>query len=178
MRLLCGEYSVYCIYSWGIDANNELLPGLRKFKFTRIERAQIKASNDLSISEQIEYHGNESYAYGYLDGSRIIGLCFFWFNDRYRTRNYWNLADGEAKLVQIVTVSDLRGIGIATSLIAHASLDMQKRGFHCLYARIWHSNNSSIRAFKSAGWIRMATVIELNPFRREIPYRIIHRISS
>lgn len=177
LHLLCGEYSIYSIYSRGKDDGIIPLPKPNNFKFSRIEAAQIEASKDLIISDQAGYHGHESYAYGYLDGSRIVGVCFFWCGDRYKTRNFWTLLDGESKLVQIVTVPDMRGSGIATSLVIHASSDMFDRGFRRLYARIWHSNYPSIRAFERAGWKHVATVIEFNPFRRKAPFRIAYNKS-
>ena len=42
---------------------------------------------------------------------------------------------------------------------------MRKRGFVRLYARIWHNNLPSIRAFIKAGWKYERFVLELEPFR-------------
>jgi RimJ/RimL family protein N-acetyltransferase len=77
--------------------------------------------------------------------------------------------------VQIVTIPEMRGFGVASHLLAYAARDMFRIGFHCVYARIWHSNTPSLRAFQRAGWGRVATVIEVNPLRRKTPLRITWR---
>lgn len=48
---------------------------------------------------------------------------------------------------------------------------MMERGFDGLYARVWHSDEPSLRAFAGAQWTRCASVIDVNPFRRARPLR-------
>ncbi|MDQ2988287.1 MAG: hypothetical protein M3R60_04220 [Pseudomonadota bacterium] len=56
-------------------------------------------------------------------------------------------------------------------LIAGSCADVMRRGFERVFARVWHSNEPSLRAFAGAKWTRCATVIEVNPFRRARPLR-------
>ena len=98
-------------------------------------------------------------------------MCFYWFGERYQKRNFLQLKEGEAKLVQIVTDPLMRGKGVAQTLIAMSSLDMQRRGFSRLFARIWHSNTPSLRAFERAGWMRKGLIIEIDPLHRSKPWR-------
>jgi RimJ/RimL family protein N-acetyltransferase len=171
-RLLLGDYSVYHIYSNSAEKIQATLPNSAGLAFSILEKEQTESNNESLVREQSSYHGPETYSYACLKDEQIVGLCYFWHGDRYRKRNFWPLADGEAKLVQIVTIPRVRGHGIATDLIAHASLQMFGQGFKRLYARIWHSNLPSLRAFQRAGWQRVATVIEVNPLRRASPIRI------
>jgi RimJ/RimL family protein N-acetyltransferase len=171
-RLLLGDYSIYHIYSSSIENMQAIRPDSAGLGFSILEKEQTDSSAERLVREQSSYHGPETYSYACLKEDQIVGLCYFWHGDRYRKRNFWPLADGEAKLVQIVTIPRLRGHGVASALIAYASLQMFGQGFKRLYARIWHSNLPSLRAFQRAGWQRVATVIEVNPLRRASPIRI------
>ncbi len=173
--LILGDYSAFHIYSKSASADMAPVLAPDGFQVATIEKMQVESSGDELIREQAWYHGAGTHAYACLLGSRIVGLCYFWHGERYRTRNYWPLADGEAKLVQLVTVPELRGRGIASKLIARASEDMAKQGFHRLYARVWHSNAPSSSAFVRAGWRRVATIIEVYPFRSRTRRRITFR---
>jgi hypothetical protein len=45
-----------------------------------------------------------------------------------------------------------RGRHIASKLISYASDQMHRAGKRKLYAKIWHNNKPSVRAFTHAGW--------------------------
>jgi RimJ/RimL family protein N-acetyltransferase len=167
---LLGDYAIYYIYvcasAQAGDANGN------DFKLRATHADEIEASTDPLIREQAGYAGDQSLAYASFDRDRMVGVCFYWFGERYRRRNFWPLREKEAKLVQIVTVADLRGRGVATELVAASSADVLTQGFECVYARIWHSNTPSLRAFDRAGWSRLALVVEINPFRLPRPWRL------
>lgn len=172
-RILLSDYAIYHIYSqavWQEVALQSKVPA--GFRCIGIDRQSIDASADPLIRDQAGYAGTGASAYACFDGERIVGICFYWFGERYLQRNFWPLKDGEAKLVQIITLPDMRGRGIARALIAGSSELMREKNFHRLYARIWHSNTPSLHAFERAGWRRVATVIEINPLRRSRAVRI------
>ena len=172
-RTLCGEYAIYRICTCSAtDARFPVAP-LQGLAFVAVDAARVESSADEIIREQTWYHGEGSRAYACLEGAKIVALCFFWHGERYHTRNFWPLKEQEAMLVQIVTLPEMRSRGIARALIAHAARDMLARGFHRLYARIWHSNMASLRAFEGAGWRLVASVIEIHPFGRKKPLRIV-----
>jgi len=176
-RLLLGDYSAYKVYAWPTNSSAGVAQEPpTTCRIEPVDQEAIQDSGDPEIREQAGYAGPESCAYACFDGDRIIGVCFYWFGDRYRTRNYWPLNEGEAKLVQIVALKEMRSRGVASSLVYSSSRNMMNKGFLRLYARIWHSNLPSIRAFEKAGWVGIAFVIEVNPFRRARPFRI--RIDS
>ncbi len=169
-RLLLRDYSFYHIYRRNCAEEKPLLTdGLR---FETIEKKEIDSAGDRIIADQAWYHGQNTNAYACFEGSRIIGLCFFWYGERYRKRNFWPLTDQEAKLVQLFVLPEMRGQGIGKSLIQFATRDMSCREFKYVYARIWRSNTPSLRAFKSAGWNRVATVIEIFLPGRNKPFRL------
>ncbi len=164
---LLGDYAIYFIYRREADAASAS-PQARHgpFDLRRLDEDAARASTEPLILAQLEYLGTGAHAFACMDGARIVGLCVYWHGDRYRRRNFWPLAGGEAKLVQIVTLPDMQGRGIAGSLIGWSAQAMFDAGFSRLYARIWHSNKASWRAFARAGWKRIALVIEVEPLRR------------
>lgn len=172
-RALLGEYSAYYVLrQTREDSPAPLLPQVDGYRIVQVDHATIAASVDPVMRDQAGYAGEESLAYACMDGDRIAGLCFYWYGARYQKRNFWPLESGDAKLVQIITSPSMRGKKVAGTLIAASCSDMMNRGFNRLFARVWHSNHPSLRAFASAGWIQCATVIEIDPMRRGRPSRL------
>lgn len=172
-RALLGDYAIYFVYGLDKDAAPPAAPRApAAFSFEFVDEARARASVDPLIQSQIDYVGTGAWAFACRDGARVVGLCFYWAGDLYRRRNFWPLAADEAKLVQIVTLPEMRGRGIAGDLIAWSSRAMFDRGFRQLFARIWHSNKPSWRAFERAHWKRAALVVEISPLKRAKPLRI------
>lgn len=172
-RFLFGDYLIYYVYSRSWSDISPPPPNRpTAFRFGQVDLATIQSSRDSLIQDQASYHGPGSRAYAGFVGDRVVSLCFYWFGERYKIRNFWPLADDEAKLVHVITLPEMRGRGIASLLIAFSCVDMMQMGFLKLYARIWHSNTPSLLAFQRAGWTRVSMVIEINPFRRIRPFRI------
>ena len=179
VRFLLGEYSAYFIYAASGDqpsiptaAAAAAAAAARGLTVSLIDAPAIQSATDSVIREQAHYTGEGACAFACFEGDRIVSVCFYWFGERYRKRNYWPLSEDEAKLVQIISVPEMRGRGSATLLIAESLQLMIRGGFSRAYARVWHSNTPSLRAFERAGWARLALVIEINPLRRRRPFRI------
>ena len=172
VQAILGDYSAYYVYA--SPDEREIVPpsASRSNPSVRlVSHSAVESSSELLIREQAHYLGPDAHAYAcYLD-NRIAGICIYWFGERYRKRNFWPLGQGEAKLVQIVTAPSFRRSGIAAELIASSYLDMLGKGFSRTYARIWHSNIPSLRAFERAGWSRIALVLKINPLRLRRPIR-------
>ena len=178
-RMLLGDYSAYQIYAWSSDSVSLFKTGtISTFRVKPVDEFGINSSTELLIREQVGYAGPGSRAYACFDNDRIIGVCFYWFGNRYLKRNFWPLQNDEAKLVQIISVPEMRGRGVASMLIAESCRDMIQKGFSQTYARIWHSNTPSIKAFERAGWTRIALVLEINPLRKTRPIRIRFNLKS
>lgn len=171
-RAMLGDYCLYQIYS--ISAEDNPIPdaGSNRFELRSVDQAEIDSSTDPLIREQAGYLGAGTAAFGcFLDGV-LVATCHYWYGERYATRNFLPIAPNEAKLVQITTARDVRGQGIASALIAYSTREMFRQGFNALYARIWHSNSPSLKAFEHAGWQRVYFVVEVSPFWRKSPVRI------
>lgn len=174
---LLGEYSPYFVYRWVEGQTGDEIAREAGFQVCPIDAAQI-ADADVSIQKQAGYLGSESRAFGCFVDGHLAGVCFYWFGERYKRRGFWPLKPGEAKLVQIIVSPDSRGRGVAPILIQASARTMADSGFSNLYARIWHSNKPSLRAFDKAGWLRIAFVLEFNPFRAKKPLRIQRNLTA
>jgi hypothetical protein len=170
-RALLGEYAAYHVLRQD-RGGAAAAPQSADYRVVVLERVAIEACPDPLMREQAGYAGEEAIAYACMHGEQIVGLCFYWYGARYLKRNFWPLKAGEAKLVQIITSPQMRGKRVAGTLIAASCADMLGRGFGTVYARVWHSNEPSLRAFAGARWTRCATVVEVNPLRRPRPIRL------
>jgi GNAT superfamily N-acetyltransferase len=172
-RAVLGDYAPYYILACAPRGTADEAPvGSGKYRVAPIDQEAIRNCPDPLIRDQESYAGADSLAYACHDGDRIVGICFYWHSARYRTRNFWPLKPGEAKLVQIITAPDMRGKKVAGTLISASCDHILRCGFERAYARVWHSNEPSLRAFAGAGWRRRALVLELNPFQRKKPLRL------
>lgn len=164
-RLFLGEYSIYYIYRQNTGGESHKA-ATSSLSVVPIDQCALTSESNELILEQRSYFGEGSSAYGCFSGERLVGVCFYWYGSRYLQRNFWPLRKNEAKLVQIVTLPESRGNGVAPQLICKSFEDLKKRGFKTAYARVWHSNTPSCRAFEKSGWTKIALVIEINPLRR------------
>lgn len=161
-KLLLGEYKVFKIYTQDLknfSANNKFPENFCPYQQ---DYKHVKG-----------FSGPQSHGFIYLDdgGEKKLSRCWYWYDDRYKERNFWPLIKGEAKLVDIETLQEARGMGIASNLIIYSSNEMKKLGFERLYARIWHSNTPSLRAFAKAGWKPHCLVIEIYPLGKKIRFK-------
>ena len=171
-QLFLGNYSAYYIYQYNRNECSSTVDERDPADFRLLDNEMLKCIEDPLIKEESWYGGVGSLCFGCFLNQNLVGVCFYWYGDRYRTRNFWPLSNDEAKLVEIIVKPEVRGRGIATKLVRFSALEMAWRGYTGLYARIWHSNIPSIRAFERAGWRRIAFVAEINPFRSAHPIRI------
>ncbi len=167
--LLLHDYGIYRIYR----APQVIPPVELSFEVQEIDASWLAASGDPLLAEQAWYCGSDSRAFGVIAEGRLLAACFYWWGERYRReRAFLELGPHEAKLVQIVTLASARGRGLARGLIAESARRMQAGGMTELFARVWHSNDPSRRAFECAGWRAVGWVVEINPLRRTRPWRI------
>ncbi len=171
-RFLLGEYSIYKIYLFRLADLAKTPPLDENILFTELTLDDIEHSSDDRISALAHYlKGKDTKAFGLKRDTDVVAVIFFWFGETYRTRNFWPLRENEAKSVHMLTVPEMRGSGLASTLKTLASKAMFEQGFERIYSRIWHSNRPSIRANEKVGARHVATVIEINPFRLPKPWR-------
>lgn len=174
-RSLLGEYSLYRIYAFELPASP---PSLLDEDITlgRIENvAELVRSGDPSLRDLEQYSGEGAIGFGLWMRNELASVCWYWAGNRYRQRNFWPLAESEAKLVHIATAHRHRGKGLATRLITHSANAMGNIGFQRLFARVWHSNKPSIQTFERAGWRYVAFVMEIKPFNGKRHLRWVWR---
>jgi GNAT superfamily N-acetyltransferase len=148
LTLLAGDYAPYRIYTVDLVPAPPTIPSEPGIEMRTIEE------------------GPDTLGFAaFVDSARACA-CWIWYGERYRReRNFWPLGAKEAKLVQIETDPEFRGRGLAVKLLHHAGAEMRRRGFERMYARIWHSNVPSMRAFEKAGWTYEKFVLEVDPLR-------------
>ena len=165
-KKIFGPYTIFIILSDSFSEKNKYTSDVR-----------IMAWDEAALNKTI----NGSWHFSYVNevGVRLC-TCAVWYGDRYKKRGYWPLKDDECKLISLETLPQAKGRGLAPLVISQATLKMSALGFRKIYARVWHSNAASLRAFAKAGWARHALVIEIFPcgrrFRTTIPYRWIRWI--
>lgn len=93
-------------------------------------------------------------------------MCWCW-DYRRHPGSIWTLEQDEAALVDIITAQSHRGKGLAPIVMQFATEQLRDRGYHRMYAWVWHNHKSSIRSFEKSGWQYMAFVAELELFGRK-----------
>ena len=166
------KYSIYIVFKQDKKLAQAETPSNGLYRYTEIRKQDLATSLDQKVSDQSWYGGTGSFVYAYKKDRRVVAFCVYWFGERYKKRNFWPLAEAEAKLVQVYTLPQERGEGLASKLIRLSGADMQKKGFKTLYARVWHSNYPSRRAFEKCGWKKIAVVFTIQPFTAIRPFRV------
>lgn len=160
-RFLLGDYQAF----WILERRS--VPGGgasdRPVELGVLQAADLAACGQQTLAEQAWYLGSEAVAFGWYADDALQAVCVYWYGDRYRSRNFWPLTAKEAKLVQVITAPSARGRGYAGKLIAASADAMADDGFERMLARVWLTNTPSLRAFRSAGWRRVALVITGEP---------------
>jgi len=175
--------------------------GLGEYRFNRIYRLE-RFSPDLALpagivcsplqsppSEMVDsrllgrfsYAGEDAHGFGLFVEGKLAALCWVWGPRRFRDPLLWQLSEGEAIIVDLMTAPELRGLGLATLLIRYAGMQMQHAGTQDLYTWVWHSHSASSRAFEKAGWRQIGWGIGSGPPGQRISVeramaRIPHRI--
>lgn len=170
LQRLVGDYALYKIYRTGCGApRNEASYRLAPIN----DPAAFGRATDSEIAALRDYGGDGAHGFGAWIDDDLAAVCWYWVGDRDRQSSTWPTTRGEAKLAQITTAKRYRGRGLAAALIAYSAGEMQSRGFHTLYARVWHSNRASSAAFRKAGWAYIAFVVEVFPLG--CPLRLVFR---
>ena len=162
------KYEIYKIYKTPIES-----PNIEDdIEIVEVGQNELEKYDKKLFKKYLPYFGEESYCYVYVINGTVAGICFYWFGERYKERNFIKLDSNEAKLVQIEVVESMRGKGIAKSLIQHSTKTMHERGFNTLYARIWHSNKPSVKTFTKSGWLYQKTIITVSLAKLKLKFRL------
>lgn len=177
LRTLFGEYEIYRIYARTLTPDDGVIAAPAGIRLDPlVDGAEVARAGDPVIRRLASCAGDGAHGFGAWVDEALVAVCWFWVGERYAKRNFWPLADGEAKLVEIMSANAFRGRGIAGALLRYSCRAMGARGYRAAYARVWHSNAPSIRLFVADGWRHVATVAHLHPFGRKQPIRIVRRV--
>ena len=92
-----------------------------------------------------------------------VGICWYGTGELLADRNVGLLPPDEAELIQITISDPYRYRHIGRALIRETALLMRDKGYHRLYAQVWHSNRPSQHAFRAAGWRRARRIYTISP---------------
>jgi len=176
VRLFLPELEAFSIYTARVE--DLAIPDGGDEEFLPATAEDVRAASDPALREMAWLAGDDAVGFVARVGGEVATVCWFWSGERYRAkRNFLPLREGEAKLVEIRTGERFRGRGLAPRVIARASRAMFARGFRRLFARIWHSNTASKRAFERAGWAPCGTIVtfRLRGFRRRFRIERLRR---
>lgn len=168
-RILLGKYAIYRVGRVRVVRSLPLPDGVT---LGVVQREDLENSPEPELRDSAWYLGAEAKAFGCFEDGRLLALACCWWGKRYVGRSSWPIGESEAKLVHLVTLPAARGRGLAPLLIQHAEADLRSEGHTTLYARIWHNNVASLRAFERAGWAPIGILIEVNPLRLRRPIRL------
>ena len=174
-HVLLGDYELYRIFRRDLDPAETSPPAGVTFE-PILSPDVLLSSPDPDLKSHAVYAGDGAHGFGAWVDGRLAGSCWYWMPERYRRdRNFWPLRDDEAKLVQIGVSASVQGRGIGGALMHYAEARMARLGVHRAYARIWHSNDPSIRMFLKAGWEPVASVTVIRPLGMRL--RFVQRAS-
>ena len=160
---LFADYSFYRIYC--SPANDREAPKLPSgVQFIRIEEQflrELRSHRDPAIRKTARYGEEGTYGFALTRSGAPLSLAFYADRDSYQNDTIWALAKQDAALLEILTVEDCRGEGLAPLLIQLSSHAMGRTGKDRLIAWIWWSHRSSQRAFDKAGWRRLGFTASL-----------------
>lgn len=165
------EYSLYRIYE--MPSGVPQPPG----DSVRPAGAELFAAHSSpELRELAPYAGDGAHGFGAFTAEGELGSgCWFWTGRRLARRGWGSLPPDATELVQINTASGFRGRGLAVSLIRHGGSRMRELGFRRVFARVWHSNEASVRAFTKAEWSYTSFFIALGPLHLIFPRRGLPR---
>jgi len=145
LKIILGDWSIFDIYSKEVGESSTQIDSMYNIKVTTVSsdhhRFSLMMDDMLLCSLEVQW-----------------GLT-------YKKRGFIKLKNNEAKVISVETITDYRGQGHAVRLLESCESLVHKEGIRFLYARIWHSNSSSISAFRKSGWLKHGTKISLKLLR-------------
>jgi hypothetical protein len=149
IKYLTGDWELFYIYKKKIKP----LDDITQFDSLNIVQEKITDQyHKISINDNNE---------------QICSLHIIWgseYKDNFR--NYIPLKKNEAKIIDVITSKKYRGKGHIGKLLSFTEEQMLTKDIDTLLARIWHSNESSKRAFEKKDWKYAGFKLKLNLLKK------------
>jgi len=156
LLLVVSDYAAYRIYmlerptSLSADSG-ELKPA---------DTHALAGSQSTILTKLSDWSGPGAHGFMLCDDGQPAAVCWYWYGEQYRAkRNFWPLAQGDVKLIELGVRENARGKGLAVKIVVDSAERIFALGFRRLFARVWHSHAASYRAFERAGWRNVALVV-------------------
>lgn len=147
IKILVGEWVLFLIYK-----KNIAIPSSSSFA----------NENQAIVFRQKKLADQYIKFYLVKDDKELCSLGVIWGKEyKENFRNYIPLKTSEAKIIDVITHSEFRGKGYIAKLFQEVEKEMRNRKINTLVARIWHSNESSKRAFEKSKWSFVGFKVEL-----------------
>lgn len=153
---MLGDYAAYRIYMLEKPASlappsSDLMPA---------DPRALAGTQSAILRKLSDWSGPGAHGFMLCDDGQPAAVCWYWYGEQYRAkRNFWPLANGDAKLIELGVREDARGKGLAVKIVVDSAERMFALGFQRLFARVWHSHAASYRAFERAGWRNVALIV-------------------
>jgi GNAT superfamily N-acetyltransferase len=174
LRHLIGEYTVFRIFQAPVLLNHiACANGIVCRPIVDLHALETSANCDFRKLTGFARLGAECF--GAYDGDQVAAVCGVWSGEASNSnRGYMAMSLRDSELVHVYTSPAFRGRGIASDLIRFATYAVRSKGTKRVFARVWHSNRASVRAFEKAGWSQIYFAIQLSPplWRRPVQIRI------
>ena len=181
IHFVLGEYQIFRIFR--CDLNTAAKPDLSGYRdegyqFREVSIEDLAGSSDDGMRARARYAGEDALAFGVFRGGELLCLQWYWFRERYKTRNFWPLQPDQAKSIDLYTLPAYRGTGLATALKLYSAAQMKEKGFNQVFSRIWYNHVSSRRVSEKAGWHNIAIVVEVFPLGLGRKIRWVRRLKE
>jgi GNAT superfamily N-acetyltransferase len=138
-------------YTTALALRARALLGDRRLAFRHFAHDATSGGADPTV--RIAQRRNGQWRVDLVIGGQCVSHCTLWRGESYDAQRGWfALGEAEAELVLLATPPEHRGRGHASRLLRAAPSAAAGVGLERLGARVWHSNEASVRAFRNAGW--------------------------
>jgi RimJ/RimL family protein N-acetyltransferase len=165
-----GAYQINRLYQ--LDSTPGYPKAAPELEFGEIGPREIKdlrAHEQQSVRKSAGYAGEGMHGFYVRHQGELASVAFYAEHSVFENEVVVPLRPSEAGLVELITLPEHRGKGMAPLVISYASAAMFERGFSPLVSWLWWTNSASQRAFEKAGWRFIGMSVQLYPFGRTTP---------
>ena len=88
LRKILGEYACYRVFAHDLDLHDINVKLEAPYRFADLKESDILEADDEFIRARAWYAGSDARGFGVYRGKKLVCIQWFWYGDRYRTRNF------------------------------------------------------------------------------------------